>query len=68
MKKKHCIYIVIMIGFLSVSACAREVVEEVSSPEKTAIALAKTCVVVNDEASGLRMSAQEAIIYLGEGT
>jgi hypothetical protein len=61
MHKKYLFYIVIMVGFLSVSACARNIVEEVSSPEKAAIELAKTCIVVNDEASGLKMSAQEAI-------
>ena len=51
----------IMVGLLSVSACARDVVEEVASPEETAIELAKMCIVVDDEASGLRMSAQEAV-------
>jgi hypothetical protein len=61
MKKKYYIYILIMVGFLGVSACARDVVEEVASPEETAIALAKTCIVVDEEASGLKMSAQEAI-------
>jgi hypothetical protein len=61
MKKKYLFYILIMVGFLGVSACARDVVEEVASPEETAIALAKTCIVVDEEASGLKMSAQEAI-------
>ncbi|MHC4321994.1 MAG: hypothetical protein ACYST3_06940 [Planctomycetota bacterium] len=54
-------YIIIIVGFLSVSACARDIVEEVASPEETAIELAKICIVVDDEASGLNMSAQEAI-------
>ena len=47
---------------LTLSACAKDIVEEVSSPEVTAIELAKTCIVVDDEASGLKMSAQEAIL------
>ena len=51
-----------MVWLFSVSACARDIVEEVSSPEETAIELAKTCIVVDDEASGLKMSAQEAIL------
>ncbi len=61
MNKKYYIYIVIMIGFLTVSACARDIVEEVASPEETAIELAKMCIVVDDEANGLKMSAREAI-------
>ncbi len=52
-----------MVGFLSVSACARDVVEEVATPEESAIELAKTCIVVDEEASGLKMSAQEAITF-----
>jgi len=61
MNKKYYIYILIMAGFLSVSACAGDIVEEVSSPEETAIELAKMRIVVDVEASGLKMSAQEAI-------
>ncbi len=61
MNKKYLLCIMIMVGLLSVSACARDVVEEVASPEETAIELAKMCIVVDDEASGLRMSAQEAV-------
>jgi hypothetical protein len=61
MNKKDYIYILVIVGFLSVSACARGIVEEVASPEENAIALAKTCIVVNDEAGGLKMNAQEAI-------
>ena len=61
MNKKYYIYILIMAGFLSVSACAGDIVEEVSPPEETAIELAKMCIVVDVEASGLKMSAQEAI-------
>ncbi len=51
-----------VVGLLTLSACTREVVEEVASPAETAIELAKTCIVVDDEASGLKMSAQEAIL------
>ncbi len=51
-----------MVGFLSVSACARDMVEEVATPAETAIELAIMCIVVDDEANGLKMSAQEAII------
>jgi hypothetical protein len=61
MKKKYLFYIMIMVGVLSISACTRDIVEEVGSPEEAAIALAKTCIVVDEEASGLKMSAQEAI-------
>jgi len=50
-----------MVGFLSISACARDIVEEDASPDKTAIELAKICIVVDDESSGVKMSAQEAI-------
>ena len=50
-----------MVWLFSVSAYARDSVEEAASPDETAIELAKTCIVVNDEASGLKMSAQEAI-------
>ena len=51
----------IMVGVLSISACTRDIVEKVASPEEAAIALAKSCIVVDEEASGLKMSAQEAI-------
>ncbi len=61
MNKKYYIYIVIMVWLFSVSAYARDIVEEVASPEETAIELAKMCIVVDDEASGLKMSALEAI-------
>ncbi len=50
-----------MISFLSISACAKDIVEEVASPEESAIEIAKMCIVVDEEASGLKMSAQEAI-------
>ncbi|MBT6048018.1 MAG: hypothetical protein HOI47_14760 [Candidatus Scalindua sp.] len=61
MNKKNYIYILVIVVILSVSACARDIVEEVASAEETAIELAKTCTVVNDETSGLKMNAQEAI-------
>lgn len=61
MNKKYLFYILIVVGFLTLSACTRDIVKEVSSPEESAIELAKTCIVVDDEASGLKMSAQEAI-------
>ncbi len=51
----------IMVGFLSISACTRDVVEESASAEESAIDLAKMCTAVDDEAGGLKMSAQEAI-------
>jgi hypothetical protein len=50
-----------MVGFFSVSACTRDIVEEVTSPEEAAIELAKTFIVVDDKAGGVKMSAQEAI-------
>jgi len=50
-----------MVWLFSVSAYARDSVEEVSSSDETAIELAKMCIVVDDEASGLKMSAREAI-------
>jgi len=50
-----------MVWLFSVSAYARDSVEEAASPDETAIELAKTCIVVDDEASGLKMSAREAI-------
>jgi hypothetical protein len=59
MNKKYLFYIMTMVGFLTLSACARDIVKEVSSPEESVIELAKTCIVVDDEASGLKMSAQE---------
>ena len=46
---------------LSISACARDIVEETASPEEIAIELAKMCIIVDEEATGLKMSAQEAI-------
>jgi hypothetical protein len=61
MNKEYYIYIVIMVWLFSVSAYARDSVEEAASPDETAIELAKTCIVVDDEASGLKMSAREAI-------
>ena len=51
----------IMVGVLSISACTREIVVEAASPEESAIELAKMCIVVDEEATGLKMSAQEAI-------
>ncbi len=51
----------IMVGVLSISACTRDIVEEAASPEEIAIELAKTCIVVDEETTGLKMSAQEAI-------
>ncbi len=51
----------IMVGVLSISACARDIVEKVASPEESAIELAKTCIVVDEEATGPKMNAQEAI-------
>jgi hypothetical protein len=61
MKKKYLFYIMIMVGVLSISACTRDIVEKVASPEETAIALAKTCIVVDEESTGMKMSAQGAI-------
>ena len=61
MNKKNYIHILVIVGFLSVSACARDIVDEVVSPKEVAIELAKTCIVVDEEATGLKMSAQEAI-------
>ena len=61
MNKKYLFYIMIMVGVLSISACTREIVVEAASPEESAIELAKTCIVVDEEATGLKMSAQEAI-------
>ena len=61
MNEKYLFYVIIVVGLLTVSACARDIVEEVVSPEESAIELAKMCIVVDDEASGLKMSAQEAI-------
>jgi len=61
MNKKYLFYIMIMVGVLSLSACTREIVEEAASPEESAIELAKTCIVVGEEATGLKMNAQEAI-------
>ncbi len=61
MNKKYFFCIVIVVGCLTVTACTRDIVGEVSSPEETAIELAKMCIVVDDEANGLKMSAQEAI-------
>ena len=61
MNKKYLFYIMIMVGVLSISACTREIVVEAASPEESAIELAKMCIVVDEEATGLKMSAQEAI-------
>lgn len=61
MNKNIFFYIAIAVGLLTVSACAGNILEDVTSPEETAIKLAKMCVVVDEEASGLKMSAQEAI-------
>ena len=62
MNRKYLFYILILVGMLTLSACAMDIVEETVSPEETAIELAKMCIVVDDEASGLKMSAQEAIL------
>ena len=62
MYRKYLFYILIFVGVLTASACARDIVEEVSYPEETAIELAKMCIVVDGESSGLKMSAQEAIL------
>ncbi len=61
MNKKYLFYIMIMFGALNLSACTRDIVKKVASPEESAIALAKTCIVVDEEATGLKMNAQEAI-------
>jgi hypothetical protein len=61
MKKKYLFYIMIMVGVLSISARTRDIAEKVASPEEAAIALAKSGIVVDEEASGLKMSAQGAI-------
>ncbi len=61
MNKKYLFYIMIMVGILSISACTRDIVEKAASPEESAIKLAKTCIVVDEEATGLKMNAQEAI-------
>lgn len=61
MNKKYYIYLVIAVALLTVSACARDIVEEVASPAEMAIELAKECIVVDDEANGLKMNAREAI-------
>ncbi len=62
MNKKDLFYIMVMVMVLSLSACTREIVEEAALPEETAIELAKKCIVVDEEATGLKMSAQEAIL------
>ena len=61
MKKKNLFYIMIVVGLLTLSACTRDIVEESASPAETAIELAKTCIVVDDKANGLKMNAREAI-------
>jgi len=61
MNKKYLFYIMIMVGVLSISACTRDIVEETASPEESAIELAKTCIVIDEETTGLTMNAQEAI-------
>ncbi len=61
MNRKYFVYIMIVVVSLSVSACARDIVEDTASPEETAIELASMCIVVDDKASGLQMSAREAI-------
>ncbi len=62
MNNKRYIYILLVFGCLITSACARNVVEKTYSPEERAIELAKECVVVDDKANGLKMSAREAIL------
>ena len=61
MNKKYLFYIMIMVGILSISACTRDIVEKAASPEESAIELAKTYIVVNEEATGIKMNAHEAI-------
>lgn len=61
MNKRYLFYIMIMGGVLSLSACTRNIVVEAASPEESAIELAKTCIVVDEEAGGLKMNAHEAI-------
>ncbi|MDP6923912.1 MAG: hypothetical protein R2568_02520 [Candidatus Scalindua sp.] len=61
MNIKYLFNIMIVVVVLSISACTRDIVEEAVSPEESAIDLAKTCIVVDEEATGLKMSAQEAI-------
>ncbi|GAX60195.1 ABC-type phosphate transport system, periplasmic component [Candidatus Scalindua japonica] len=61
MNNKHCVYIVIIAGLLSVTACIRDVVQEAASPEEYAIELALTCIVVDEEVSGVKMNARDAI-------
>ncbi len=51
-----------MCGCLITSACARNVVEKIYSPDEMAIELAKKCIVVEEKASGLKMSARDAIL------
>ncbi len=55
-------YIGIMFGCLIVSACTRNVVEKLYSPEERAIELAKEYIVVEDKTSGVEMSTREAIL------
>ena len=55
-------YIGIMFGCLFITACTSTVVKETVHPEEFAIELAKECIVVEDKASGLKMSAREAIL------
>ncbi len=62
MKINNLKYIVIIIVCLSIFACTRNVVEKTFSPEERAIELAKTCIVVEDNTSGLKMNAREAIL------
>lgn len=61
MNKKYLFCIMMMVVVLSISACARDIVEEAASPEESAIEIAKTCIVVDEEATGLKISVQEAI-------
>ncbi len=62
MNKKRYIYILLVFGCLITSACTRNVVEKTYSPDERSIELAKECIVVEDKASGLKLSAEEAIL------
>ncbi len=62
MNKKIYLYILLVFGCTVTSACTRDVVNKIYSPEEFAIELAKECIVVEDNVSGLKMSAREAIL------
>ncbi len=62
MNKNRYLYFLLVFGCLITSACTSTVVKETDHPEELAIELAKECVVVDDKANGLKMSAREAIL------